>query len=85
MMSGAQQLTRLQVSKYRLEASALAGLTRLKHLVLSCCKMAPGKAGMSQVLSVVGGMRQLTHLSLESSLYTDYGWGMMEEDFSLFL
>lgn len=78
MLSGVQQLTCLQVSN-KFETSALAGMTRLEQLVLKGCKMTPGKAGMSQLLSVVGGMQQLTHLSLEGSLYTEPHRGMIEE------
>lgn len=84
MLSGAQQLTRLQVSDYKLETAALASKTQLQHLALQGCEMTPGKEGMAQLLSHVDSMRLLTHLNLESSLYTEHEWDP-EEDVSLFM
>lgn len=51
MLSGAQQLTRLQVSRHEFEASALAGKTALQHLDQHNCGLTAGTAGLTQLLS----------------------------------
>jgi hypothetical protein len=66
MLSGAHQLTRLQVSRHQFEASALAGKTALQHLDLHNCGLTAGTAGLAQLLSHLQHMQALTFLDLSN-------------------
>jgi hypothetical protein len=64
ILTGMRHLTRLEVSKgVEFEPDALAGKTRLQHLVLDRC-IAGAAAGASQVLVQLPQLQQLTHLEL---------------------
>jgi hypothetical protein len=65
-LSGAAQLTRLDVSGQLFEPRALTGKTQLQHLTLRGCKVAPG-TGVAQLLSELQHLTQLTHLDLSES------------------
>jgi hypothetical protein len=69
MLSGAHQLTRLQVTRYRLEICALAGTTALQHLELHSCRITAGTAGLTELLFHLQPLQSLTYLSLRSCLY----------------
>ena len=75
MLIASQQLTRLELCgqllgmdgrSAMLDPRALAGQTRLQHLVLKECILLLG-AGMSDLLSHVQQLQQLTHLSFTCS------------------
>jgi hypothetical protein len=69
MLSGARQLTRLQLSKYQFETATLAGKTALQHLDLRKCRVTAGIAGLTQLLSHLQHMPLLTHLGIRGCLY----------------
>jgi hypothetical protein len=68
-LSGAEQLTRLQVDGGSLiiEPGILSSKTRLQHLQLKYCSMT-GTAGVARLLAEMQRLQQLTHLSLRHSL-----------------
>ena len=74
-LSGAQQLTRLQLRGSedarrccRFEGAVLAGRTLLLHFALQECVVQGGAAGVTELLSHLQDVRQLTHLDLGYSL-----------------
>jgi hypothetical protein len=66
MLSGASQLTRLVLFHQCFEPRALTGKTQLQHLSLRACSFA-AEAGVSQLLSELQHLTQLTHLDLTRS------------------
>jgi hypothetical protein len=70
MLSGTCSLTRLQLNKCCVEAEVLAGKTLLQHLELHQCKADNGSEGVAitQLMSHLQPLQQLTYLSLQDSL-----------------
>jgi hypothetical protein len=68
MLSGACHLTRPELLDFSIEPGALARKTRLQHLNLCHCQLAEGAAGVTQLLSHLQPMQQLTQLHLARSL-----------------
>jgi hypothetical protein len=64
MMSGLDSLTHLALSDATLEPAGLAGKTLLQHLQLPSCSIVGGAAGVTQLLSQLQHLTQLTHLDL---------------------
>ena len=82
MLSGAHQLTRLELAEdYTVEAAVLAGKTRLQHLQLISCTIVEtahdgaAEADVGQLLSYLQHLQQLTHLNLSGTL-----WDGVDED-----
>jgi hypothetical protein len=74
-LSGCPQLTRMQLRGSedervccRFEAAVLAGRTQLQHLALEQCVVQDGAAGVTELLSYLQDLLQLTHLALGCSL-----------------
>jgi hypothetical protein len=72
ILSGAHQLTRLQLPGFAVEPGALASKTQLQHLHLHNCRIIGGAVGVAQLLSHLQEMQQLTYLDLEKSLLYDW-------------
>jgi hypothetical protein len=69
MLSGMQRLTRLELSgEMAIEPGALAGKTQLQYLRVDGCGIVGGAAGVSQLLSHLQPMQQLTHLKMGNCL-----------------
>jgi hypothetical protein len=68
MLQGASQLTRLDLHGYSVEPGAVAGKVMLQHLSLRDCELSGGAAGVTQLLSHMQSLQQLTHLGLYNSL-----------------
>jgi hypothetical protein len=73
MLSGMARLTRLTVGGgcgwgAVVEPGVLAGKPQLRHLELTYCSSAEGPAGVTQLLSHLWDLQQLTHLDLRGSL-----------------
>jgi hypothetical protein len=68
MLSGASNLTRLELYRCSIESAVLAGKTQLLHLELSWCLPTEGAAGVAQLLSHLQPMQQLTELHLDHCL-----------------
>ena len=72
MLSGMQHLTRLEVgSRAELDPGALAGKTRLQHLKLSCSIADAATTGLTQLLSELQQLQQLTHLVLTREVFQE--------------
>jgi hypothetical protein len=70
MLSSADHLTRLVLSGHWLEPHALADKSQLQHLTLSGCGLRNGRGtGVTELLSVLQRLTQLTHLDLEHSMF----------------
>ena len=73
MLSGAQQLTRLELSAgdslVPLEPAALAGKTLLQHLVLISGDLCDDERGATQLMDHLQHLQQLTLLSLGRTLH----------------
>ena len=74
-LSGARQLTRLQLRGSMnagmccaFWAAVLAGRTQLRHLALQQCDLQGGTTGVTELLSHLQQLQQLTYLNLRSSL-----------------
>jgi hypothetical protein len=72
MLSGMLQLTCLSLSYAVFEPDALAGKTKLQHLMLRSCSLSGGAAGTAALLSHLQHMQQLTHLNLHNTLRGDH-------------
>ena len=75
MLSASPQLTSLQLHGSqdedmccRFEAAVLAGRTQLQYLALVDCRIQGGTAGVTQLLSHLQHLQQLTHLAVFCSL-----------------
>jgi hypothetical protein len=75
-LSGSPQLTRLQLRSCAdafifpwFKAAVLAGRTQLQHLTLQQCVVQDGAAGVTELLSHLQQLQQLTYLNLRSSLH----------------
>jgi hypothetical protein len=64
MLSALCSLTHLELTQATLDPAALAGKKQLQHLQLPYCCMAGGVAGVTQLLSQLQLLTQLTHLDL---------------------
>jgi hypothetical protein len=73
VLSGTQHLTRLHCTgRSTCEHGALAGKTKLQHLMLAFSDIPGGAAGDAQLLSHLQPLQQLTHLDLTAALV--HGW-----------
>jgi hypothetical protein len=72
MLSGMQHLAQLKIgSRVELDPGALAGKTRLQHLKLSCSIADAAAAGLTQLLSELQQLQQLTHLVLTREVFQE--------------
>jgi hypothetical protein len=82
MLSGMQQLTRLELCAVDPEPGVLAGKTMLQHLVLQSPRPSGDVAvSMAQLLSHMQHLQHLTHLDLQGGLQAyDTEWGNPADD-----
>jgi hypothetical protein len=66
--SGSHQLTYLWLPAGDFDPNILAGMSRLRHLQQSVCKLLGGAGAASDLLSQLANLQQLTYLNLGGSL-----------------
>jgi hypothetical protein len=69
MLTGMHNLTCLRLSSIgEVEPGAVAGKSKLQHLQLCRCNVSSGTAGVSELLSHLQQLQQLTHLTVSRTL-----------------